>query len=294
MMADVYTCPWCRAVSDAGTASCPNCGAPVDITRATTESGWIELPPIKDMARIQFGHSTCQIEGMYVPVADMNLAEGDGVYFNHHVLLWMEPNVRIGAMPMNGAWKRMKAEMPLVMMESFGPGHIAFSEDRPGELIALPLDPGQAIDVREHHFLVATHSVTYDWFQTNIWFRTRDGDDTETHYPLGQYMDRFSTPTDPGLLLIHAGGNTFLRMLGVGETILIKPTALLFKDPTVESWLHFEHPGNQIRTWRAWGNRYLWLAVRGPGRVAVQSAYARLADPGTNLVNASTNTKHQW
>jgi uncharacterized protein (AIM24 family) len=246
------------------------------------------------MARIQFGQSSCQIEGAYVPVADMNVAGDDAVYFSHHVLLWQEPSVQLSPMAMKGGWKRVKAGMPLVMMEARGPGHIAFSEDRAGEVIAYPLDPGQAVDVREHHFLVASTSVTYDWFNTNIYFRTQNGDDTETHYPLGMYMDRFSSSSAPGLLLLHAGGNTFLRQLAPGETIFIKPPALLFKDPTVEMWLHFEHPGNTFRTWGQWGNRYIWLAMRGPGRIAIQSSYERLEDPGRNLRGASYNTTSQW
>ena len=43
------------------------------------------------MARIQFGQSTCQVEGRLVPVAEMKLAAEDGVYFTHDVLLWQEP-----------------------------------------------------------------------------------------------------------------------------------------------------------------------------------------------------------
>jgi hypothetical protein len=69
--------------------------------------------------------------------------------------------------------------------------------------------------VREHIFLVATSHVTYDWFQTGIWFTTKDGDERETHYPIGMYMDRFSAPRLPGLLLLlHAAGNVFIRHLG--------------------------------------------------------------------------------
>jgi uncharacterized protein (AIM24 family) len=281
-------------VGDASTSSCTNCGAPIDVTRATTDSGWLELPPIKDMARIQFGQTSCQIEGKYVPVADMRLAEGDSLYFSHHVLLWMDPGTPIAPLPMSGGWKRVMAGLPLIMMEARGPGRFAFSEDRPGELIALPLDPGQAVDVREHHFLVANGAVSYDWFQTNVWFRTRSGDETETHYPVGMFMDRFTPPSEPGLLLLHAGGNTFVRTLGPEETILVKPPALLFKDASVSMWLHLEHPGNPVRTWRAWGNRYVWLALRGPGRVALQSAYERLEDPGTNLQSTSASTQNQW
>ncbi len=102
-----------------------------------------QLPGRKDMAKLQFGNSFCQIEGMYVPVADMNLSAEDSVYFTHHVLLWKDPQVNITTMSLAGAWKRMFAGMPLIMTQAQGPGHIAFSQDAPGELIALPLQPGQ-------------------------------------------------------------------------------------------------------------------------------------------------------
>src|SRR5206468_7583160 len=73
-------------------------------------------------------------------------------------------------------------------------------------LTPVPLDPGQAIDVREHHFLVATGAIGYDWFKTNVWFTTSQGDEQETHYPLGMYMDRFYAAEQPGLLLLHICG----------------------------------------------------------------------------------------
>jgi uncharacterized protein (AIM24 family) len=293
-MAEIYTCPWCRHVSDAGTTACSNCGAPVDLREAATDSGWIELPPVKDMARIQFGQSSCQIEGTYVPVADMNLAGDESVAFNHHTLLWKEPAIQLQPMSLKGGFKRMMAGLPLIMLQATGVGHVALSEDRPGELIPVPLDPGYAVDVREHHFLVSTGSIAYDYFKSDVWFTTRSGDDTETHYPLGQYMDRFIAVDRPGFLLLHAGGNVFLRGLADGETIFVKPPALLFKDPTVQAWLHLEHPRDNVRSWRSWGSRYLWLAVRGPGRVAIQSAYERLEDPGTNLSRTSPSTTSRW
>ncbi len=170
------------------------------VDRVVTESGWAQLPGRKDMAKLHFGNSSCQIEGVYVPVADMNLAAGEGVYFTHHVLLWKDPQVNVTTMSLAGAWKRMFAGMPLIMTQAVGPGHIAFSKDDPGELIPVPLQPGQSLDVREHLFLAATGNVEYDWFQTGIWFTTQNGNETETHYPLGGFMDRFSAPRTPGLL----------------------------------------------------------------------------------------------
>jgi uncharacterized protein (AIM24 family) len=183
--------------------------------------------------------------------------------------------------------------MPLVMTYARGPGHIAFSRDAPGETVALPLQPGMEVDVREGHFLVATGEVTYQWFQTGVWFVTRSGDDREWHYPVGQFMDRFSAPQRPGLLLVHAPGNVFVRTLGPGESMLIKPTSLLFKDPTVAMGLHLEYPGN-TGGWGAWANRYLWLMLVGPGRVAVHSAYELLEDNGRSIVNMSPATEQQW
>jgi uncharacterized protein (AIM24 family) len=180
---------------------------------AVTDSGWTELPAIRDMAKLQFGQSFCQIEGKYVPVADFKLAAGDGVYFAHHLLLWKDDQAQISAMPLAKGWKRLFAGLPLIMTQAMGPGRIAFSKDKPGELIALPLQAGQSVDVREHVFMVATHSIAYDWFQTGIWFTTQNGKDSETHYPIGAFMDRFTAAPLPGLLLLHGAGNVFVRTL---------------------------------------------------------------------------------
>jgi len=259
-----------------------------------TGSGWIQVPGRKDMAKLKIGNSSCQIEGAYVPVADMNLASGDGVYFAHHSLLWKDPQVNITTMSMHGGFKRLLAGLPLIMTQAAGPGHIAFSRDHPGELMAVPLQPGQQIDVREHLFLVATSQVAYDWFQTGVWFTTRDGDETETHYPIGIFMDRFSAPQAPGLLLLHAGGNVFVRDLGPSETILIKPTALVFKDPAVEMHIHFERPSAGFSGWRSWSNRYMWLRLVGPGRVAVQSVFEHIEGEARNITGYSYATERQW
>src|SRR6516164_2786221 len=86
------TCQWCGAHLDAIAGNnCPRCGAVLQAQTSPSLSGWVELPPRKDMAKLQFGNSSCQIEGLYVPVAEMNLAPEDSVYFSHHVLLWMDP-----------------------------------------------------------------------------------------------------------------------------------------------------------------------------------------------------------
>ena len=287
-------CSWCGSPLDAAAVSCPACGGNVSEMAVSTRSGWLQLPGRKDMARLQFGQSTCQIEGLYVPVADFNLAAGDSVYFAHHTLLWKDAALAIATMPLKGAWKRIFAGLPLIMTQAAGPGRIAFSRDLPGELIAVPIHPGQAVDVREHLFLTATGNVVYDWFQTGVWFSTRNGDETETHYPVGMFMDRFSAAGPPGLLLLHAGGNVFVRSLAPGETMLVKPTALIFKDPAVQIHLHFERPQTGFITWGSWGNRYVWLRVVGPGRVAVQSSFERLHGEARSMQGHSYATETRW
>lgn len=287
-------CVWCAASLDGGQLSCPRCGAVVDAPPISASSGWEKLPGRKDMAKLQFGDSFCQIEGKYVPVADVNLAGADSVYFTHHVLLWKDPQVNITTMSLAGGWKRIMAGMPLIMTQAHGPGHIAFSRDAPGEMIALPIQPGQALDVREHLFMLATNSVAYDWFSTNIYYTTQSGDDKETHYPVGMFMDRFQAPQSPGLLLLHASGNVFVRELAANQPILVKPTALIFKDPTVQMQLHFEHPRTGFSLWGSWGNRYLWLRLWGPGRVAVQSVFDKMEGENRNITGCSPATERHW
>ena len=142
--ASVYTCPYCRQTSAGASASCPSCGAPVDIELRTTSGGWIELPPIADMARIQVGHSQVEVSGRTAPIADWSLGAGETVKFPHHVLVWKEPTVELSPMSMRRAWTRHRAGLPLVMLSAKGPGRIAFSHDRTGEALALPgVRPGQ-------------------------------------------------------------------------------------------------------------------------------------------------------
>lgn len=290
-----YSCPWCGISSQNPGTSCPSCGAPVDVRAIQDTSGWTQLPAVKDMARIQFGQSTCQIEGTVVPVADVSLDGGESVYFMHHTLLFREDAVNVETMRLRGGWSRMFAGMPLLMLQASGKGHIAFSHDAAGEIVALPIQVGSGVEVREHTMLIASGATAYDWVMSGIYFVTRKGqDDQETHYPMGQFLDRFTAPRAPGLVLLHAKGNAFVRRLGPGETILIKPTALLYKDLSVSMHLHFEHPAGAYRSWRSWGNRYLWLRCIGPGRVAVESAFVPVEDPGFDLMGSSPATRQQW
>ena len=289
-----YTCPFCRMSSEGASRTCQFCGAPVDVRLRVTESGWLEQPAIRDMARIRFGRSTCQITGTYVPVAEMALHDDDWVWFSHHALLHRDLDVSLENLPMKGGWKRMRAGLPLVMMWAKGPGNVAFSASEPGETLAVPLAPGRVIDVVEHSFLVATGNVQYDWQNASVWFTTGTGDDTEWHYPVGQTMDRFVATGGNGLLLLHAPGNTFVRDLGADERILIQPSSLVWKDQSVNMFLHFEYPGGDYWYSSArWQAKTTWLALQGPGRVAIKSVYER-PEPSGIVQQHSGATMTSW
>ncbi len=294
--ASTYTCPYCRMTnSDDGNPTCPRCGAPVDVRLRVSNSGWSEQPPIRDMARIRFGRSTCQISGKYVPVAEMNLHDDDWVYFSHHVLLHTEPRVQLETLKMKGGWNRVMAGMPLIMMKAQGPGFVAFSDNHPGEILAIPLEHNQGIDVVEHRFLVATGNVGYDWLNSNVWFTTYDSDNNqEYHYPIGRNIDRFVAMGGPGLLMLHAPGNSFVRDLGHGERILVQPNGLIWKDPSVQMFLHFEYPrGNYWFSSARWQAKSIWLTLQGPGRVAIKSVFEQQELVGS-VVNNSPATSQFW
>jgi uncharacterized protein (AIM24 family) len=290
-------CRYCRQPSERNAPTCPMCGAPVDITAAVTLSGWTRQPPVRDMAHIQFGQSRCQIAGTLVPTAEFTLAQGDWLYFSHHTLLWSHPATQLQQMSMRGAWKRMFAGLPLVMMTAAGPGRIALSDNHAGDIVVLPLHPGQQVWVREHRFLCATGNVGYDWQSTGVWYqtirRTRDGTETETHYPMGPYGDIFAAAGLPGLVLLHSPGNTFVRDLSPGETLLTQPSALLYRDVSVGVHMHMEYPRTGFRFWRSFDYRTIWIRLVGPGRVAVASIFERPERPEP-IDRSSYATTRRW
>jgi len=247
------------------------------------------------MAKLQFGQSHCQIAGTTVPAAEFNLAQGEMVYFSHHVLLWADPATRLQNMSLRGGWKRMMAGLPLIMLEAHGPGHVALSDNHAGEVIGLPLQHGQSIWVKEHRFLTATGNIRYDWGDNDVWYITGDSDEQEWHYPMGQYGDIFTATERPGLLLLHAQGNVFIRDLRQGESLTIQPSSLVYRDTSVRVHLHLEYPRNMgFSFWRNnWDYRNIMVRLTGPGRVAVQSMFER-PEGIESIRNHSYATRRRW
>ena len=254
-------CRWCSVQNEPGTTSCITCGAPLDQRDLVTDSGWREAPRLRDMTEFRFANSVVQVEGELVPVAEIALAQNDAVFFEHHVLLWKDERTPLTAMPTDGGLRRVLGGMPFVLSMAYGPGRVAFSRDAPGELVVLPLHPGTELDVREHGFLAASHTVGYSFVRIK-------GLANLLHGGNGMYLDRFVTQAYPGMLLLHGNGNVFERRLGAGEKILVEPGAFLYKDASVG----MEARQMDVKTGILRRGMYL-AELTGPGRVGIQSMY---------------------
>jgi uncharacterized protein (AIM24 family) len=244
-------CQWCHAQNPLGSTSCQTCGAPLDEKDKVSDSGWREAPRLRDMTEFRFSGSTCQVEGELVPVAEIALHPQDGVYFEHHVLLWKDESVPMSSLNTGGGMKRTLGGMP----------HIVTLGNAPGELVVLPLHPGMELDVREHAFLVASHSIQYSFVRIKGLVNLLHGGN-------GMYMDRFVTAGYPGMLMLHGNGDVLERTLRPGEKILVEPGGFLYKDSTVQ----MQAMQMPLKTGLLRHGMYL-AEMTGPGRVGIQSMY---------------------
>jgi len=167
------------------------------------------------------------IDGELVPVVDVMLGNQLSIFFEHHILLWKHPGVQIGFMSLRGMAKRLFAGLQIFMTEAHGPGNISFSRDSVGQIVALRLQPGQMVEVREHQFLFATSNLDYNFTfvqgAANILFSRT-----------GLFIDQFTCRGGEGMLILHGYGNVFEKMLAPGETLDVEPGAWLWKDPSVQ------------------------------------------------------------
>ena len=218
-----------------------------------------------------------RIQGELVPVLHVSLDGTVPVFFEHHVVLWKEPNLNIDIMAVKGAFKRMIAGMPIFMTEAHGPGEIAFSRDGTGHVFPLHLSSGQAILVREHQFLAATGNVEYSFSRvkgiTNMLFGAT-----------GFFVDRFAAGGSEGVVWLHGYGNVFDKLLAPGEQIDVEPGGWIYRDEGVS----MEQKLYGLRTGIFGGSGNLvFNRFTGPGRVGIQSMYVHLpTNDGTNKQDA--------
>ncbi len=177
---------------------------------------------------LRIADMTVTVDGQLVPVVDVMMGNRLPIYFEHHILLWKHPGVQIGFRRSNrGLAQRYFAGMQIFITEAQGPGNIALSRDSVGQVVALRLQPGQTVEVREHQFLMATGNVDYNYAFVqgiaNILFSRT-----------GVFIDQFTAQGSEGMVLLHGYGNVFEKVLAPGEALDVEPGAWLWKDPSVQ------------------------------------------------------------
>jgi uncharacterized protein (AIM24 family) len=264
------TCPSCQSQISDGARFCPNCGAPTP--QPTNVGSYSEPVPEADNPKspITLGDMTMRVEGELVPVVDVELGRQQTIYFEHHILLWKQPQVTLGFMGIQNAAKRFFAGLQIFISTAQGPGNVAFSREAPGQVVALRLQPGQSVDVREHQFLLATSNVDYNfyWQQglANVLFSRT-----------GLFIDRFTATRGEGVVLVHGYGNVFEKMLAPGEQLDVEPGGWLWKDANVRmdtvSVLQSGGGGGLLGAIGAFmgGSALTLNRFYGPGRLGIQS-----------------------
>jgi len=215
---------------------------------------------------VSAGGVTYHIEGELVPVLHLEITHVP-VYFEHHILLWKSPGVDVALKPLKGAFTRALAGMPILLTQTKGAGHIAFSRDGVGHIFPIHLKHGEAIEVREHQFLAATDNVEYS-------FQRVKGVANILFGGTGFFIDTFACRgRSEGVVWLHGYGNVFEVALKPGDIIDVEPGGWVYKDPTVGMETQvmslslglFGSPG-----------RLFWNRFHGPGRLAIQSMYLHM------------------
>jgi uncharacterized protein (AIM24 family) len=212
-----------------------------------------------------FGGVTYHIDGELVPALTIDVSKSS-VYFEHHILLWKHPTVRISLKQMKGALKRMMAGMQVFVTQASGSGMIAFSRDGAGHIVPIHLAQGKELHVREHQFLAATDSIDYT-------FERVRGISNMMFGGSGFFIDKFHSHRADGILWLHGYGNVFEKRLEPGESIDIEPGGWLYKDPSVQ----MQTIVDRLTSGLFGGMNFIVNRFTGPGRVGIQSMYLHFA-----------------
>ena len=207
-----------------------------------------------------------RIEGELVPQLHVALDGSVPLYFEHHVILWKSPSLQVGMKGLKGAFKRVVAGMPIFLTQTENAGEIAFSRDGAGHVFPIHLEPGQAIEVREHQFLAAMGNVDYG-------FSRQKGVANMLFGSTGFFVDRFAATNHEGVVWLHGYGNVFEQVLGPGEQIDIEPGGWIYRDESVR----MDQQVYGLKTGIFGGSgRLVFNRFTGPGRVGIQSMYVHL------------------
>jgi len=207
-----------------------------------------------------FGGVTYHIDGELVPALTVDVTRTP-IFFEHHILLWKNPEVSISIKAMAGAVRRMIAGMQVFVTQAAGPGMISLSRDGPGHIVPVHMPSGSELEVREHQFLAATDAIDYSFTRmkgiANLLFGSS-----------GFFIDKFHSHRGDGILWLHGYGNVFEKELAAGESIDVEPGGWLYKTPAVRMETIVDRLASGV-----FGGSFNLVINRftGPGRIGIQS-----------------------
>jgi uncharacterized protein (AIM24 family) len=225
-----------------------------------------------------FRGGTARISGSLVPELVFELDGSDGIFFEHHTLLWKDAALNVELKKLPGGLKRKVAGLDFFLTMSKGPGRIAFSHDAPGKVVDHHLEPGQALLVREHQFLAATDNLEYT-------FERVKGVRSMLFGGSGFFVDKFSATKGAASLWIMGNGDVYEATLGQGEQIDIEAGSWLYRDPSVR--MEAVTMGLKSGMFGG-GGKLTWNRFTGPGRVGIQTMFYNPAELVEGAANSGT------
>jgi uncharacterized protein (AIM24 family) len=209
--------------------------------------------------------------GGITPAVLATLRPGEKILAAHGLMLYKEPSIKVGRRTMRQLGVSMStyltmhnrgdAEENFFFAEFEGPGHVAFSRDKGGEVRVLPLSPGQTWHVREGHLICFDESVRYQPVVVAQW---------QVYDANGQAQNRYlfaDSLSGPGTVVFQAYGNVLTFTLQPGETIRTSTEGFLGAETSVNVQLQWQFTAQLSR-----GNYQVpVLHLTGPGQVMVHS-----------------------
>jgi uncharacterized protein (AIM24 family) len=202
-----------------------------------------------------------RVEGERRSLLTLELRE-EMILIDPRALFWKAPSVRLTLRPGSGIFKQILSGTPGSLVEARGPGHLGLRRDPGGEIRALHLRRGEALEVQGRQVLACTAHVdcTFRWAQgvRNILLGGT-----------GPFLETISSPEGESLLWLYGHGELFELTLGAGESLDVEPGSWIYKEPGLQRETLLQPLGAFAR--RAW-NRFT-----GPGRLGLQLRAPRMA-----------------
>ncbi|NMP21461.1 AIM24 family protein [Sulfobacillus harzensis] len=167
------------------------------------------------------------VRGSLAPAVEWILDGSYTLFFEHYVLMYRDPNVAISGSIPKGAMKRMIGKMPIILARASGRGRVALGRGAAGEIVGVPIAPGQTLEVREHQFLAATDTLSYGFTRVRGLANLLFGGN-------GFFVDTFHAGREAGVVWVHVHGNAIEVELGPGEHLDVEPSRWCYKDPSVK------------------------------------------------------------